>query len=58
VDEEAVAESCRSVGVNLLVLDPRRSSVNALRSMVRQFLQGSHRCPADWQGVLAGGNER
>ena len=57
-DEEAVAESCRSVGANLLVLDPRRSPADALRSMVRQFLQGSHRCPADWQGVLAGGNER
>jgi hypothetical protein len=55
---EAVSESCRSIGANLLVLDPRRNSANALRSMVRQFLQGSHRCPADWQGVLAGGNER
>lgn len=51
-----VEESCRSVGANLLVLDPRHNPANQLRSMVRQFLRGSHQCPAPWQTVLAGGD--
>jgi hypothetical protein len=49
-----VEESCRSVGANLLVLDPRHHPPNQLRSMVRQFLRGNHQCPATWQTVLAG----
>lgn len=51
-----VEESCRSVGANLLVLDPRHNPANQLRSMVRQFLRGSHQCPVPWQTVLAGGD--
>jgi hypothetical protein len=53
----AVAEGERSLGANLLVLDPRHSSSSELRTMVRQFLRGHHRCPADGSAVLAEGKE-
>jgi hypothetical protein len=53
----AVAEGERSLGANLLVLDPRHSSSSELRTMVRQFLRGSHRCPAEGSAVLAEGRE-
>jgi hypothetical protein len=52
-DVATVSLACQSIGANLLILNPVRSNANELRSMVRQFLQGSHRCPADWQAVLA-----
>ncbi len=50
-----VQESCSSIGANLLVLDPRRSPTNELRSTVRQFLRGSHQCPDAWQAILSRG---
>lgn len=50
-----VQESCRSVGANLLVLDPRHHPANQLRTIVRQFLRGSHQCPEEWETILSKG---
>ncbi|MCL4200979.1 MAG: hypothetical protein KJ000_00690 [Pirellulaceae bacterium] len=52
-DAAMVSLACQSIGVNLLILNPVRSNANEVRGMVRQFLQGSHQCPADWQTLLA-----
>ncbi len=54
----AVQQGCQSIGANLLVLDPTAGSEHEIRSMVRQFLQGDHQCPPNWQPVLAGSNRR
>jgi hypothetical protein len=50
----AVQQGCQSIGANVLVLDPAAHNEHELRSMVRQFLEGSHQCPPNWQTVLAG----
>jgi hypothetical protein len=52
-DPATVSLACQSIGANLLILNPVRSSATEIRGMVRQFLQGSHKCPADWQTLLA-----
>ena len=52
-DGAAVQQGCRSIGANLLVLDPTAHNGHELRSLIRQFLQGAHQCPPRWRAALA-----
>jgi ribose 5-phosphate isomerase RpiB len=51
----AMADATRSIGANLLVVNPAAHSVFQLRRMIREFAAaGVRECPAEWQAALEG----
>lgn len=48
-----VAAAAKTAGTNLLVVHPTEHSLHELRSIIREFVQGSHVCPETWKAALA-----
>jgi hypothetical protein len=48
-----VAAAAKTAGTNLLVVHPTEHSLHELRSITREFVQGSHVCPETWNAALA-----
>lgn len=52
-EQEAIAAAVRSIGANLLVVDPAGKSVTVLRRLVRGFCKpGARACPTQWTDAL------
>ena len=52
-DPHTVRDAVRTVGANLLIVDPTRLSRFVLKSLAGEFLQGGWReCPSEYQGIL------
>ncbi len=49
VDVAAVKEAVRSIGANVLVVNPSIHSVFELRGILREFVSGNHACPEPYR---------
>lgn len=52
INASAVERACRSIGANVLVIDPAAESSHEVKNTIRRFLQGSHECPQQWRQAL------
>jgi hypothetical protein len=52
VSVPAVKEALQSIGANVLVVNPALHGVPELRGILREFVNGSHTCPAPYRKAL------